>query len=332
MAVVISASDETFRGSFCYGGLVAPISYWEGIFAQRWDKRVLAGPPRIKYLHMTEIRSAAWRKENDISAEDADRRVGQAINLICKRKDPALFSFKFDGDFFNQNIKREIRKSTGGSMWLMADYFGFLGYVYVVLHSVRKAMPEAERVDFLVERNGEVTKNLHLFYSEIPIFLTSINRQNLIPLMGEIIPGGKDRSPLQAADVFSWYLRRGSEHTLTGNDLARWEQLQSSKKYCFGSLKNEALAQLAEAFDRGQVELSEMEQMTKKEERYERPMGVNREFDKFNTAMDTILQADPSKVKAEMEAEKQTRKERRELQLTRHPAKGKRGSGAIQNE
>lgn len=259
MTVVVSASDETSRGSFCYCGLVAPTSYWEGIFTERWDRRVLSGPPRIPYLHMTEIRSRAWRKENNLSDDEAERRVEESINVICKRKDPALFSFKFDGQFFDQRIKRAITTSTGRRICLTADYLGFIGYVYVVLHRVHKAMPRAKRVDFLVERNGEVTKNLHEFYGEIEPFLASISRPDLIPLIGEIVPGGKDRSPLQAADVFAWHLRRGSEHTLTGDDLVRWEQFQGSKKYCFGSLENEALAQLAESLDRQQIELSKTE-------------------------------------------------------------------------
>jgi len=90
VAVIISASDETYRGSFCHAGLVAPLKYWDGIFAQQWDKRVLAGAPRIPYLHMTEIRSAPWRKENNTSDEEAERRVSEAVDVICKRKDPTL--------------------------------------------------------------------------------------------------------------------------------------------------------------------------------------------------------------------------------------------------
>jgi hypothetical protein len=35
------------------------------------------------------------------------------------------------------------------------------------------------------------------------------------------------------------------------------------------------------------------------------------EYDKFNTAMDTILKADPVKIKAEMEADKREREEQR---------------------
>jgi hypothetical protein len=37
----------------------------------------------------------------------------------------------------------------------------------------------------------------------------------------------------------------------------------------------------------------------------------NNELESFNKAMDTILKADPAKIRAQMEAEKKERKERR---------------------
>ena len=40
-------------------------------------------------------------------------------------------------------------------------------------------------------------------------------------------------------------------------------------------------------------------------------MKTTSEYEKFNTAMDTILKADPTKVKAEMEAEKREREKQR---------------------
>lgn len=44
---------------------------------------------------------------------------------------------------------------------------------------------------------------------------------------------------------------------------------------------------------------------------YDLAMKANPQFDEFNTAMDTILRADPAKVKAEMEADKLQREEQR---------------------
>lgn len=159
-------------------------------------------PPRIPFLHMTDIRSADWRKDNNISVADAEERVDQAVNIICKRNDPILFSFKFNGDLFNQRVKRKVKKPTGGAIWMMPDHLGFLGYVYVVLEGVRTVIPTTEKVDFLVERAAGITDNLKYFYEGVPQFLELVGKQDLLPLLGGIIPGDKERSPLQAADVF----------------------------------------------------------------------------------------------------------------------------------
>lgn len=40
-------------------------------------------------------------------------------------------------------------------------------------------------------------------------------------------------------------------------------------------------------------------------------MKTSREYQEFNSAMDTILKADPAKVKGEMEADKREREEHR---------------------
>jgi len=156
---------------------------------------------------------------------------------------------KFNGDLFNQIVKRKVRKPTGGLISMEPDYLGFLGYVHTVVNWVQKAIPEAERVDFLVERKLGITNNLQHFYQNVPAFLESIGRNDLIPLIGEITPGGKDRSPLQAADVFCWHLRRGLENTLIGNDLDRWNKLQRSKKHCLGNFNDDAVRALAKACD-----------------------------------------------------------------------------------
>lgn len=54
-------------------------------------------------------------------------------------------------------------------------------------------------------------------------------------------------------------------------------------------------------------------------------MKSNPEFDNFNSAMDTILKADPKAVKEAMEAEKQANAEKREQRQT-EPGKRKRPS------
>src|SRR5579862_4656280 len=61
MAVFVSASDETAgRGQadlFFFGGWLGPEEDWSRFFVPAWQERVLDGPPKIPYLHMTDIRS-----------------------------------------------------------------------------------------------------------------------------------------------------------------------------------------------------------------------------------------------------------------------------------
>jgi hypothetical protein len=243
MAVIVSASDETYRDKFVYGGVLASLRYWEKIFAPRWERDVLDGAPRIPFLHMTDIRSPKWRESMGISELEADRRVENAVQILCKRKEPVWIGFEFGHECFNDTLMQRIQMKSGVLKPFVADYFGFMGYAYCVLRFVRQMYPEVRKVDFLVERNGEVTKNLPEFYENFDPFLREMGAADYIGLLGDIIPGGKDRTPLQAADVLCWYLRRAREQTLVGIDLERYERLRK-KKHVIGGLGNESLTEL----------------------------------------------------------------------------------------
>jgi len=86
MAVFVAASDETTRAThrdpFMRAGFFAPLEDWP-LLAEQWDKRVLAGPPRIPYRHMTEIRSPKFLNKHDLSETDAGRRVDEAFRVIA---------------------------------------------------------------------------------------------------------------------------------------------------------------------------------------------------------------------------------------------------------
>lgn len=63
MAVFVAGADESADQGrvntkhFFYGGFSAPVDEWDGSFLRAWEDRVLAGPPRIPYLHMTDMLS-----------------------------------------------------------------------------------------------------------------------------------------------------------------------------------------------------------------------------------------------------------------------------------
>jgi len=92
-------------------------------------------------------------------------------------------------------------------------------YVFVVLTHIEKNHPQAEKVDFLVERNGQITKHIQAFHAQMPRSLEALNPR-LKSLLGELIPGGKDRIPLQAADVLCWHTAR-LDKTMNDDDVRR---------------------------------------------------------------------------------------------------------------
>ena len=63
----------------------------------------------------------------------------------------------------------------------------------------------------MIERNGPITRHMERFHSSIEKTLRGeLGRADLADLGGELIPGGKEQVPLQAADLFCWYVRNAS--------------------------------------------------------------------------------------------------------------------------
>ena len=88
MAVFIAASDETSGGNafsvYHYSGWVMSEADWSQYFTPAWNERVLAGPPEIPYLHVTDMRSKAWRGKWGITETMADERMDEAALVIAQ--------------------------------------------------------------------------------------------------------------------------------------------------------------------------------------------------------------------------------------------------------
>jgi len=236
MAVFVAASDESYsqgchRNNFLYGGFLAPVTEWYGRFADDWDRNVLAGPPRIPYLHMVEIRSPKWCQENGISRTQGDQRVRAAFELISEMPSLTPISIEFNaGHLLDTITKRVLVQSAGGQIagkTFVPDYLAFVAYAYLVLEFCNRTRPDAQKVDFLVEKNGEITNHIQQFYRDMRPGLESIGMAHLIPLLGDLIPGDKDRAPLQAADVLCWYSQNAREGVLDDKNSRRYQVIAS---------------------------------------------------------------------------------------------------------
>src|SRR5207247_2038198 len=85
MAVYVAYSDESEvaqpNGEFLFGGYIANETDWPCV-SRAWQERVLDGPPPIPYLHLREIRNAAWRSQHGITLNDSEERISEAARIM----------------------------------------------------------------------------------------------------------------------------------------------------------------------------------------------------------------------------------------------------------
>lgn len=262
MAVFIAASDETSGGNhlsgFHYSGWVMPESDWSNFFVPAWQERILDGPPKIPYLHMTDMRSKAWREKWNLSQSDADMRLDEAAILIKQMGSMYPLNVSLNGAIFQDVLKaHKWTSESGAAKKYQPDSLAFNVYAFAVLCKVKAKNPEAEKVDFMVENNSEVTKHIYEFHKVMPNGLRHIGREDLIPLLGELLPVGKDRVPAQAADYLCWHSRRAREETLTDErDLRRFNTIAQRHGFSL-PMKDELLRTLAESFTKEEKRLEE---------------------------------------------------------------------------
>jgi hypothetical protein len=251
MAKFISGSDEsagkTHRDTFFFGGFVAPEEDWSRFFVPAWQERVLAGPPAMPYLHMTEMRSEQWRSQHKLSRAAADERIDEAIAVIETMGSLYPVGIYVDGGHvLNEFATTKVVASTGGAKRFEPDFISFLAYAYSVLLCVERDHPEAEKVDFIVESKGHVTKYIQEFHSTLGQALTALGRPALGNLIGELISGGKEVIPLQAADVLCWHTARYMSKTMDADDERRYATIAHRKGFRH-HLTNDQISQIGNA-------------------------------------------------------------------------------------
>lgn len=264
MAVFVAAGDESDgakqEGYFLYGGFVAPIRDWIDWFAPAWEERVLYVEPRIPYLHMVEIRSESWRNRYGLTETQAERRVDEAARVIRSMGSLQLLTTWIDGGHFRSVFKgaRIARKGPqAGAYSFDPDYVGFLGFAYNAIEYVAEHYPDAEKVDFVVERKKKVSHYVPNYLAMLKEFMEKEGRVDLVNLIGEVTPGEKERVPLQAADMAMWHIRRSRSRESDSQDERRLNVMFEGRSHTFNEVPQdgvEAIARRAvERINRGGV-------------------------------------------------------------------------------
>jgi hypothetical protein len=212
MAVYIAYSDESAvadsGGEFLVGGYVAAEQDWPYV-VRAWQERVLDGPPKLPYMHMSEIRRPEWRATHSISSSEADWRTDEAVRVIyAMGAMSALASYIKRSELaevFHSKYERKKQIPTGLDE---PDYFCFTAYTCYVLGELRRAYPDAERVDMVVSRKQTVSHHIVQNHGDFKKHVATL-MPDLAPLLGEVRPAPMETTlPLQASDVLLWHLQR----------------------------------------------------------------------------------------------------------------------------
>ncbi len=237
MAVFVASSDEatdgTADGRFLFGGWVARELLWTKSFTPRWQRLVLDGPPKIPYLHMVDIKSPKWQKKYGLSETDVERRLDAAFELIDGTNGLFPITYRLDAGHLKTefaDVKLLIRTEGGVALkkW-QPDYVCFLHYALDALNYVNITYPDAKRLDFVVERNGPITKHIQRFHRSMAKALRELDRPDLAGLVGRLIPDGKDRVPLQVADLLCWHTQASENNNLSFADGQRYKKIANRK-------------------------------------------------------------------------------------------------------
>jgi hypothetical protein len=192
MAVFVSASDESSGANhlsdFQCSGFFAPETDWSRFFVPAWQERVLDGPPKIVYLHVTEMRSRSWREKNRLTERDAENRLDEASSVIATMGSLYPVKINIAGALFRKlYAPHDFLAASGGRKRFEPDYLAFVAYAYAVLKRISIKHPDAKKVDFIVEVKSLVTKHIGELYESLPDALQHIGHPELIPT-GKVYP------------------------------------------------------------------------------------------------------------------------------------------------
>jgi hypothetical protein len=170
MAVFIAGADESGSGDrtgdFYFGGFVASAAVWGEEFEPAWRELILTRRPRLSYLHVADLKSERWRASNSIREIDAERKIEDAFRLIGRLGELYPITSHLDASHVRSTARGnhvEMQIGTPGGVArkpFEPDFVAFLRFALHDLHYVRESDCDAERLDFVVERNGPITRSL----------------------------------------------------------------------------------------------------------------------------------------------------------------------------
>jgi hypothetical protein len=199
---------------------------------------------------MTEIRNPEWCIEHGLSWVEAQDKMDEAAILLDQMG--SLYPITMDvnaGAFLDAHGKKKVIQNEGDKKpsRFLVDHFSFNAYIFAVLSYISLRHPEAEKVDFMVEKKDGVWEKLKQFHEGFGEGLDQIGMPELKKYIGDFIPVGKDRPPVQMADMLCWHASRSDLGLLKGRDVLRANTLFNRKGKRI-PLPDELHVKMAQAF------------------------------------------------------------------------------------
>lgn len=242
--VFLAAGDDSEKGDrtgpYLHAGFVAPVSCWTDYFAPAWEERVLNLSPAVSHFHLAERN----RQPN------SERRIDEATRVIGSTGSLLPVATAFNGSLFREAFRgTKTVRSLGnqpGAIKFSPDFLAFIGFAYAAVDFVSREFPEAERIDFLVERKTSVSHHLPDFTSALAQSLELLGRRHLAKLIGEVVSAkNKESIPLQAADCFAGHLRVFRAGTASRTDVRRLERMLNGRGYMGNGATDDDLIAMA---------------------------------------------------------------------------------------
>lgn len=289
MPVYVSFSDESGsgdgKGIFLVAGYLAKHTDWPH-FSRCWNEQIIQSPPPIPYLHMTDIRSDAWRSKHGISREQGTDKIRLAVNLIdrCEFLEPFIGSVdeRHYSEIKNLFTAEGIKLQKHGGL---ADYPAFAAYAHSILNDIASRDPEVTKVNFNISRKKHIDRYIRNDLRDELIATLSTTNAKLSGLVGDIVPlSMEEHLPLQAADLLCWHLQRTYAATFDDEDLENLKIFQK-RQIC--------------GFEMNSVHLTAMAQSVILKFRREKQYGTD--ADRFANSVSQILGISREAIAAEME-------------------------------
>jgi hypothetical protein len=251
MAVFVSQSDETSGADgqvHLNAGWLATEDDWSNWFTGRWQSQVLDAEVKIESFHATDLMNPRWQREHGLTDGMARRKLGSALRICQPRKFAPMVAGVRGEDF--KEFQRLIKRGSSPLPRILRTPYTlcFIAYVRAVLHFAKERASDVERVDFVVERNGKLTRYVEECRNYIEPYLAAEDPE-MAPLLGDFFPAGKDRLPVQSADLLCWILQRKHATNRSKIDAKRSRALLS-RPGMIHRWKPDELSKLAVALNR----------------------------------------------------------------------------------